>query len=103
MIVSPETTVVARIPTTVGHREGGLKAVTVTAKTIEKVARKDTAAAVNPAAGIHQARAASIKAVAASQAAVVINQAAVIKVDRAITRAGSVIAVTAKARTKATT
>lgn len=95
MIVNPETTVVARNPTTVDLREDGLRAVIATAKTTEKTV-------VSPAAGIHQARAASIKGLAASQAAVVI-QAAVIKVDKAIMRAGNVIAVTAEVKAKTTT
>ena len=100
MIVNPGTTIVARNPTTVARREEGRKAVTATAKTIEKAA----AAVVSPTGGIHQARAASIKAGAVSQeAAVGINRAAVIKVGRAITKAGNARAATAEARTKATT
>ena len=90
MIVNPGTTVVARNPTTVVRREDGLKAVTATANTREKAVRKATAAVANPAAGIHQARAASIKVDRAVMAA------------RAIMKAGNVIAVTAEARPKET-
>ena len=81
MIVSPETTVVAPNPTTVGP-EDGLKAVTATAKMRGKAAVAKWAIA---AADIHQARVASIK------------------VGRVIMRAGNAIAVTVEARTRKTT
>jgi hypothetical protein len=84
-IVNPEITGGARNPTTVVRREVGLKAVTATAKMIEKAA----AAVV-------------IKQGDLSQAAV-INQAAAIKVDRAITKAGNAIEATVEARAKETT
>ena len=80
MIVNPGTTVVVQNLTTVDP-EDGLKTVIATAKTREKAAVANSATA---AADIHQARAASIK------------------VGRVIMKAGNAIAVTAKARTKAT-
>ena len=81
MIVNPGTTVVARNPTTVDLREDGLRAVIATARTTEKTV-------VSPAAGIHQARAASIK----------VDRA--VMVASPIMKAGNVIAVTVEARTR---